>query len=131
MSSGYMPPNMWWEYVSFTDGTNPYKETDSDTFVVAAAIINPGTIEGVTDQIKAIISSDAETQDAEVEIYDVTNSVQVAIATASPAPDSPSILDLTPISNLSEQESVWEIRFRRSSGIGFVRIHSMSIRRLS
>jgi hypothetical protein len=128
MTSGYTPPRSWQEHVTFHASENPYVETDSDTFVVAASLSHMGTNEGVTEKVKVVVSSDASVQDIEVEVYCLTEG-RIAIASLSPAPDTPTILDMGAIANLCENCSVWEIRFRRSSGTGFVRLHSLCAKR--
>ena len=114
-----------------SDQSNPFLNSTSGAFEAKSNFIFPGT-NLVTPKVWRIISSrsGAANGDANYRIFDVTNSLQIALITRLGDGDlSLRIQSTNSLTNLPTGPAIFEIQLQQVSGTGQVRIHYSSFLR--
>lgn len=107
---------------------NNSAETNSTSYSVVSRLIFCGTNDiGTPTEIKALLEMN-NTTDISCRIYDVTNA-QTVVESTNLTTNTPTIVNLGAISNISTGEAIWEVQLLRTGGggSGRARIHSLQI----
>jgi hypothetical protein len=102
--------------VTFGDATNPYIETESGTYITVGSFVFEGTECSSPTAAKWIIETTGDAQ-ADVRLYDVTNSQVIAELTGQTA-SGPTIKASSSLSNLPASDSVFQVQILKSAGAG-------------
>jgi len=115
----------------FREQDRTYLKTGDGTFGAMALFEFFGSdYESIPQQVDAIVSTGDAGNTGEFRIYDVTNSLVIALVTGvtHAAKDTPKIVNLTITpANVPTVKAMWEIQARKSAGGGEVRIHDLSM----
>ncbi|MHA2062821.1 MAG: hypothetical protein ACXABY_00330 [Candidatus Thorarchaeota archaeon] len=102
------------------DTLSPWVVSQNSSWKDARLILYPGSIVKDVFRFRAILSTDHNTVEASVRIYDITNSQTIAEVnnvTFAEA-DIHYIVDLGNVSNVPEEQAIWTIQVRRDAGTG-------------